>query len=839
MTSILRYSCAHMVKFKAGVDKKVLAWLRKKHPRVAEDEELVENNAETIETAYAARNVAGKSEGLMQPVVDKIPESVLGERPRTFSSEVRHGASRPKKKRRSETKSNLSKFTETIQARVAGPAPTSPHTPNLEDAAEAFAENLVIGTVGGGAGRAITGGGGGAKKVVDDFTGRGSTSSSSSGGGSAPYKPTGGGAKTPPFKFSAPPEGFGRSGGAGKPPPDLPSKTPSFSARGRAGGRGRGRGRRPAIPKPQGATGKPKPAVSNRKQKATVTAAAKKQQIRIDKAARAAEVALPPSDSDTSASDTDTDMNVDNGIQLIQQSTGNAPIDPKKPVVLTSFGSGGQATTTDAPPTARMDHDKRPTVFDGRGRSGSEPVDPKHDPFRRPQPMDPTADEPQRSAGQTFVHRVGQGVQRGARAINDLAGTNAVQAGVATVVAAIAAGAGALIYEGITSKKTKAGAPKAPQFKPVKPKTAVGGSATDAPIDPKTGKPKKLTKAQQKKEDQKRGTLLPSGKYSYDVVKDKRRKIMADEEGEKFQSYRSPTTPTLSMESGSPFGSFDTIPNQPASAVSAPITSDDDDAIATTSWDTPASKLKQINMEKDPFASDYQGPGQEEQKGDKAATHGSDGPDYHQGEATMRSRYGVVGSDRVIPSGRKQLQSDLLFDMFSIVQPGFGEGRDNKLFNYQEFTQNDLQASGPRYWPRPSMGPSNTQYPMPWQWQPVMDPRKAMAMLVEDAHKAKQVQQLINQTGEASVGALGYDRPEHTSSHSSSELPRDARSYFEPVIQNSDEFHPIHTPAGYRLKNRGWRRTFSAWREPQIAEHQTMNGGPHLNKRRSLEVILH
>jgi hypothetical protein len=826
-----------MVKFKASVDPKVIAWLRKKHPRVANDADLIEDNAETIETAYAARNVPGESGALMQPVLQKLK----GKQPRSKSIKDIQDWTDPQPKKQKGAKSNLSAFTETIQARVAGPAPTSPHTPNLEDAAEAFAENLVIGTVGGGAGRAITGGGGGAKKVVDDFTGRGSTGSTSSGGGSAPYKPTGGGAKKPQFEFSAPPESFKPpSGGmAKKPAPDLPSE--SFAGGKPTKGRGRGRAKRPAIPKPQGATRKPKPAVSNRKQKATVTAAAKKQQVRIDKAARAAEVALPPSDSETSASDTDTDMDIDNGIQLIQQSTGNAPIDPKKPVVLTSFGSDGQATTTDAPPTARMDHDKRPTVFDGRGRSGSEPVDSRHDPFRRPQPMDPTPDEPQRSAGQTFVHRVGQGVQRGARAINDLAGTNAVQAGVATVVAAIAAGAGALIYEGITSKKTKAGAPKAPQFKPVKPKTAVGGSATDAPIDPKTGKPKKLTKAQQKKEDQKRGTLLPSGKYSYDVVKDKptttggngRRNLM----GTFGHQQRNEINPGSSIDPY--FNKINDIPNQPAASESAPITGDNDDAIATSSWDTPASKLKQINMEKDPFESDYQGPGQEEQKGDKAATHGSDGPDYHQGEATMRSRYGVVGSDRVIPSGRKQLQSDLLFDMFSIVQPGFGEGRDNKLFNYQEFTQNDLQASGPRYWPRPSMGPSNTQYPMPWQWQPVMDPRKAMAMLVEDAHKAKQVQQLINQTGEASVGALGYDRPEHTSSHSSSELPRDARSYFEPVIQNSDEFHPIHTPAGYRLKNRGWRRTFSAWREPQIAEHQTMNGGPHLNKRRSLEVILH
>jgi hypothetical protein len=73
---------------------------------------------------------------------------------------------------------------------------------------------------------------------------------------------------------------------------------------------------------------------------------------------------------------------------------------------------------------------------------------------------------------------------------------------------------------------------------------------------------------------------------------------------------------------------------------------------------------------------------------------------------------------------------------------------------------------------------------------------------------------------------------------SSSGLPRDARSPFEPVIQNKAEWTPTVDPAGYLLGARGWKRPFSALRSPQEHETQRDNGGPHLRKRRALEVIL-
>lgn len=206
--------------------------------------------------------------------------------------------------------------------------------------------------------------------------------------------------------------------------------------------------------------------------------------------------------------------------------------------------------------------------------------------------------------------------------------------------------------------------------------------------------------------------------------------------------------------------------------------------------------------------------------------------------ATLRSRYGVLGPKDVIPSTERQLASDIQFDMFSFVQPGFGEGRDNKLFNYQNFTQDFVQDVGPDFYPRPDDGRLNYQHAMPWQWQSVQPVQSGVQMLVKETDLAPKIMQMARKYGEGAVPVLGYDKPEVSQSRSSQDLPRDRRSLYEPVIQNADPMHPILDPPGYVLQRRGMRRLFSPWREPQKRERQPLSTGPHLNKRRSLEVIL-
>ena len=206
---------------------------------------------------------------------------------------------------------------------------------------------------------------------------------------------------------------------------------------------------------------------------------------------------------------------------------------------------------------------------------------------------------------------------------------------------------------------------------------------------------------------------------------------------------------------------------------------------------------------------------------------------------SLRPRYGMVGPRDVIPSPMDQLRSDIAFDMFSFVQPGFGEGYDNKLFQYQQNTENSIQGMGRSFLPRQDDGRLNYQHPMPFQWQAVQDVNRSAKLLQREEDLIPLVNALVRKLGEGSSGVLGRDVGEAPVAVSSQGLRRDSRSVFEPVIQNADNMHPILDPAGYLLHKRGWRRDFSPWREPQVREIQPpMNRGPHLNKRRSLEVIL-
>lgn len=208
-------------------------------------------------------------------------------------------------------------------------------------------------------------------------------------------------------------------------------------------------------------------------------------------------------------------------------------------------------------------------------------------------------------------------------------------------------------------------------------------------------------------------------------------------------------------------------------------------------------------------------------------------------EPTLRPQYGLAGANAVIPDTKEQIRSDIEFDLFNLVQPGFGEGVDNKLFLYQEAWKKFIRYVKPFYSPNVWLGPSNYQHPLPWQWQNVKDASDIAKHLESVVERAKGAARLIQQAGESSTHAFGRDVPEVAHSISSSGLPRDKRSVFEPVIHNKDPWQPALDPPGKDLqRTRGWKRPFSALRDPDAPEKQEHNGGPTLRKRRALEVIL-
>lgn len=206
---------------------------------------------------------------------------------------------------------------------------------------------------------------------------------------------------------------------------------------------------------------------------------------------------------------------------------------------------------------------------------------------------------------------------------------------------------------------------------------------------------------------------------------------------------------------------------------------------------------------------------------------------------SLRPQYGIGGAKSVIPSVEEQVRSDIAFDLFGQVQPGYGEGVNNKLFEYQQAREGKIRYQNPLYEPNTWLGPLNYQHPLPWQWENVKVFSDIAKSLKESADRNQKAVNLIIKMGEGSIRAFGRDTPEVSKSISDSGLKRDSRSPFEPVIQLTQPRQPFYAPVGKDLdRMQGYKRPFSAMRDPDTVERQSENGGPTMRKRRSLEVIL-
>jgi len=206
---------------------------------------------------------------------------------------------------------------------------------------------------------------------------------------------------------------------------------------------------------------------------------------------------------------------------------------------------------------------------------------------------------------------------------------------------------------------------------------------------------------------------------------------------------------------------------------------------------------------------------------------------------SLRPLYGIAGAEAVVPPVNEQIRSDIEFDLFSQVQPGFGEGAANKLFRYDQAREKLIRFAEPMYDTNAWDGPSQHLHPLPWQWQNVKDTNDIANYIRESMDRNAKTIDFLTKTGEGSLRALGRDVPERVMRVSDSGLKRDHRSPFEPVILTKHHWTKVRQEPGEDLeKNRGWKRPFSALRDPEIREVQTENGGPTWRKRRSLEVIL-
>jgi hypothetical protein len=205
---------------------------------------------------------------------------------------------------------------------------------------------------------------------------------------------------------------------------------------------------------------------------------------------------------------------------------------------------------------------------------------------------------------------------------------------------------------------------------------------------------------------------------------------------------------------------------------------------------------------------------------------------------SLRSEYEMADPKEIIAPVVTQKESDIEFDMFSVVRPGFGEGVHNKLFVMDQNRDDKIVFANPMTSPGAYIGPINGITVPPWQLQTVMPASKVRQYNGETRGKRKLEQRTVDSMGPSTTGVLGYDYGYH-SNVSSSGLKRQKASPFEPVIMNDGYWEQVKPPTGIALNQNGFRRVTEAYRRPlDLRTFQQGMGGPLMSTRRSLEVIL-
>lgn len=219
-------------------------------------------------------------------------------------------------------------------------------------------------------------------------------------------------------------------------------------------------------------------------------------------------------------------------------------------------------------------------------------------------------------------------------------------------------------------------------------------------------------------------------------------------------------------------------------------------------------------------------------KGSDLVTSGNKNID--ESTPSLRPQFFMSAAADIIPSEYEQVKSDVLFDMFSVVPPGYGLGADNKLFVENERNKYYNYWRKPMYAPRDWDGPEMGIKPAPWQFQPTISDARLNTAFNKIATRLDSIKELINHQQARAVDTLPDD---NNALPSSQGLPRKI-SPFEPTINNYGTMLPTHDPAGVHMNSLGFKHAYNPQRFPRKREHDPNGSIQPLNKRRSLEVVL-
>jgi hypothetical protein len=207
-------------------------------------------------------------------------------------------------------------------------------------------------------------------------------------------------------------------------------------------------------------------------------------------------------------------------------------------------------------------------------------------------------------------------------------------------------------------------------------------------------------------------------------------------------------------------------------------------------------------------------------------------------EATMRPGYGQESAQNVIPSTKRQLASDIQFDMFDFVPEGYGNGGENKLFLMQQGRDERIIMRDPLDSPGQWIGPVGGDTVMPWQWQRVMPEQTVNSYRDDQKVNHANKKHMYTAYSGTSSNVLGDDFG-YNYRVSCKGLTRKPNSPFEPIYRTDIHWQHVKPPCGSELNKVGFRRDFDSRRYPLHTRPITAgSGGPVWKKRRGLEVIL-
>jgi len=183
---------------------------------------------------------------------------------------------------------------------------------------------------------------------------------------------------------------------------------------------------------------------------------------------------------------------------------------------------------------------------------------------------------------------------------------------------------------------------------------------------------------------------------------------------------------------------------------------------------------------------------------------------------TLRASFQIAGGEEVRPDFEENLQSDALFEAFSWVPDGYGQGPNNQLHNMNKQNEAFRFGMAPLSLPRMAVD-TNMTHDVPDKWSESMPDHMITQLLAEQYGEGILMEEGFLAQEQAPIRVLDndYNRfPSHKG------LPRQPSgpSPFEPTIDNTELYYPSYDPSPMVMASTGFHDSMTG-----TLSHRRMN----------------